>query len=147
MAVRRTGFIKKHCSAFVLSSNSFHPQTDKAYIKKRLNEGRTKRGSLKIKKTRKLWKSLIRKSFIWWKLECTRYVLFMHTHPVLFIYVRMYYAHMVCIVYSCIVYAHLVCTYVCTVHIQIVYMWYVHMYCSHTNSVHVVCTYVLFTYK
>ena len=42
MAVIKTGVVEKQYRAFALFSNSYHPQTDKVYINKRLNEGRIK---------------------------------------------------------------------------------------------------------
>ena len=49
MAVKRTGVVEKHCSTFTHFSNNFHPQTNEVQVSKRLNEGRLKGGSVKIK--------------------------------------------------------------------------------------------------
>ena len=50
IAVKRTRAVEKHCNAFVLFSDGFHQQTDEVYINKRLNKGRIKGRSAKIKK-------------------------------------------------------------------------------------------------
>ena len=36
MAVKRTGVVEKHCSAFALFSQNFHQQTNEVWVSKRL---------------------------------------------------------------------------------------------------------------
>ena len=62
MAVKRTGVVKKHCSAYALFFIALYPQTNEVYVNKGLTKGRIKEESMKIQ-TLKIMKIGISRKF------------------------------------------------------------------------------------